>query len=89
MEKVKWARQTGAIVGSKTHLEEPKAEERKKKKPKNGFHKRKNVNSAVNLPCLWVFLVFPITVSSSDYFYVKYFWVYVLSYPATGLRIGF
>lgn len=34
MEKVKWARQTGAIVGSKTHLEEPKAEERKKKPKK-------------------------------------------------------
>lgn len=87
MEKVKWARQTGAIVGSKTHLEEPKAEERKKKPKK--WLSQKNVNSAVNLPCLWVFLVFPITVSSSDYFYVKYFWVYVLSYPATGLRIGF
>lgn len=39
MEKVKWARQTGAIVGSKTHLEEPKAEERKKKTQKMAFTK--------------------------------------------------
>lgn len=31
MEKVNWARQTGAIVGSKTHLEEPKAGGRKEK----------------------------------------------------------
>lgn len=29
MEKVNWAMQTGAIVGSRTHLEEPKARERK------------------------------------------------------------
>lgn len=29
MEKVNWARQTGAIVGSKIHLEEPKAEGKK------------------------------------------------------------
>lgn len=31
MEKVNWARQTGAIVGSKTYLEEPKAGGRKEK----------------------------------------------------------
>lgn len=39
MEKVNWARQTGAIVGSKTHLEEPKAEGRKEKPNKLAFTK--------------------------------------------------
>lgn len=39
MEKVNWARQTGAIVGSKRHLEEPKAEGRKEKPNKFAFTK--------------------------------------------------
>lgn len=39
MEKVSWARQTGAIVGSQTRLEEPKAEGRKEKPYKLAFTK--------------------------------------------------
>lgn len=39
MDKFNWARQIGAILGSKTHLEEPKAGGRKEKP--NKLHSQK------------------------------------------------
>jgi len=39
MEKVNWARQTGAVVGSKTRLEEPKAGGRREKANKFALQK--------------------------------------------------
>lgn len=61
MEKVSRAGQTGAVVGSKTYLKEPKARaggERRKENLSNWLHERKNVSFAVILPCLWLFRVF-------------------------------